>query len=73
MLVQRRDGSGFTGEALAELRVGYFDGDVAAEAVVVRTVHLSHPTFADEREDFIRAELIAWGEGLLNDSTQVTP
>ena len=43
-VVQRGDGAGFAGEALGELRARDFDGDVAAQAVIVRAIHLAHAT-----------------------------
>ena len=36
-----------------------FDGDLAAERVVVRTVHLTHPAHAQQGSDGVRAEALA--------------
>ena len=58
-MIQRGHGADFAVEALVETLGGNFDGDIATGARVVRTVHLSHPTFADEREDLVRTEFVA--------------
>ena len=47
---------------LSEGRRQYFDGDVAAEAVVVRAIDLAHPAGADRAEDSVRTEMCAGGQ-----------
>ena len=61
-MIQRGDGFCFTLEPLAELSGGNFDGDIPAQTRVSGAIHFSHSTGANRREDFIRAELIAYGE-----------
>ena len=58
-MIQRRDGLGFTLEALAELRGGNFDGDVAIQTRVAGAIHFAHAARADGREDLVRTEFIA--------------
>jgi hypothetical protein len=67
-MVQRRNRSCFTGEALGELSVGNLDRHIATEAVVMRSIDFSHATFADKGEDFIRAEFVAGRERHRSDS-----
>ena len=61
-VVQRRDGARLLLEASDAVGVGitprrqYLDGDVAAEARVVRAVDLAHSAPAEERHDVVRAE-----------------
>src|SRR5580658_3577215 len=58
-MIQLRYRPGFMLEALAELILGNFDCDVAAEPRVAGAVHFSHSTRADRRKDFIGAEFCA--------------
>ena len=43
-------------------REQYFDGDIAAELGVFRSVDLPHTTFADGGADLIRVETSSGGE-----------
>jgi hypothetical protein len=58
-------------EALQAVRVGRerrrqdLDRDVAAQARVLRTVHLSHPARADRLEDLVGPEAVSRREGHL--------
>ena len=72
-MIQRGHGADFAVEALVETLGGNFDGDIATGARVVRTVHLSHPTFAHECEDFIRGQSLSPGvQRHITDSAKFT-
>ena len=60
-MIQRRDGARLALEAFAEFGLGDLDRDDAIQARVVGFVHLTHAARADGREDFVRAEFVAWG------------
>jgi hypothetical protein len=71
-MIELRDRPGLAIKALAELRIGCkgvrenLDRDRAIEPRVSGFVHLSHPTGADERQDFVWAEASAgeqWHQG----------
>ena len=62
-VVQRRDRIGFALEALAELRGGNFDGDIAVQPRIARAPDFAHATLAERREDFVRPEFIAGRQG----------
>src|SRR5262249_32091717 len=68
-MIQLRDDARLTVEPLAELRIAGerlredLDRDSAVEARVARLVHLPHAARAERREDFVRAEAAAGGEG----------
>jgi len=61
-------GAGFALEPIAELRIGgepfgeYFDRDRAIQPRVPRFVDLAHPSAAQQRQDFIRAEMSTGGQ-----------
>ena len=57
-MVQRGDRARFALEALGELLGRNLDGDVAAQARVVRAVHLAHAARADLGQDLVRAEAL---------------
>src|SRR5215471_20529325 len=61
-MIQCCDCLSFSLKAVTELRSRDFDRDVAIQAWIVRLPHLSHPTFADGRKDFVRAEFVAYGK-----------
>ena len=52
------EGIGVAGEPLGH----DFDGDLAAEARVARTVDLPHAAHAEDGDDLVGAEASAWGE-----------
>jgi hypothetical protein len=66
-MIQCAYGFRFPLESLAELRRGNLDRDVTTDAGIARLPDLSHPAFADGRDDFIRTEFIAGLERHLND------
>ena len=57
-MIQRRNGLRLTLEAFAELSGGDFDRNVALQTRVAGSVHLSHATGADGRQDFVGAEFV---------------
>jgi hypothetical protein len=62
-MVQRRDGARFTGEAAAVLAVvglENFQRDVALEARIAGPVDLAHTPDAEEGNDFVRPQALAW-------------
>ena len=67
--VELRDRARFAIEALAELRIGRervrqdLDRDRAIEPRVARPVDLAHAAGAEGRDDLVRAEARAGGEG----------
>src|SRR5580658_5553445 len=71
-MIQRGDGFGFTLEALAELRGGDFDRDVAIQPRVSGAIHLSHAASAEGRKDFVGTESVARRERHLNDAAKFT-
>ena len=68
-MVQRRGGFGFLDEPLAAGLVRDavvredLDRDLAAQSRIARAIDLAHAARADEREDFIRAEVRPGGQG----------
>jgi hypothetical protein len=78
-VVQSGNGLGFLLEALeapgvvSEIVGQDFDSDVAIEARVAGLVDLAHPTRADGREDFVRAESCAWRKGHARGSAKFNP
>jgi hypothetical protein len=61
-VIERSHYSRLALEAFGEIFLGDLDCDDAIQASVARLVHLSHAARADQREDFIGAEFIAWLE-----------
>ena len=39
-----------------------FDSNIAAQALIARAIHLTHPAGADGSNNFVRSELGAWGD-----------
>ena len=70
-MIQRGDGLGFALKTLRELFPGNFDRDVAIQARIAPLPDLAHSTGADGRQDFIRAEFVAWLERHMIDLTSV--
>ena len=68
-MIQRRDGTRFTVEAVAQLRIGRelrrqnFDRDGAIEARVARPIDFAHAARANERDNFIDAKLCSSWQG----------
>jgi len=60
-------------QALAELRGGNFDRDVAIQTRIVRAIHFARPTFADECKDFLRTEFVAYRKRHNCDSAKCSP
>jgi hypothetical protein len=58
-MIQGSDGPGFPLKARTERGVGEFNGDVAIQPGIARSIHLSHTTRAKERKDFIGAEFVS--------------
>ena len=58
-MVQRGNGLCLPLEALAELRGGNLDRNIALQAGIMRLVHLSHAAFTDRRNNFIGAQCAA--------------
>jgi hypothetical protein len=61
-MVQSGDGASFALEALAEALGGDFERDLAAQARVAGAVHLAHPSLAEGRKNFVRAQTISGGQ-----------
>jgi hypothetical protein len=61
-MIQRCDGAHFAVEAFAETLGGDLEGHVAAHAGIVGAIDLTHPAFADRLNDFVRPELVAFGQ-----------
>ena len=68
-MIQRRDRTRFTVEAVAQLRIGRelrrqnFDRDRAIEARVARPIDFAHAARANERDDFVDAKLRSSRQG----------
>ena len=62
-MIQRGHGAGFALEAFGELLLRNFDGDFAIEARVARAIHFAHAPGAERRQDLIRSQAIAGGQG----------
>ncbi len=58
-MIQRGDGAGFALESIAEVLGRHLDGDVAADAGIVRAVDDAHSACANLRDDLVGAEAIA--------------
>src|SRR6266446_5764965 len=71
-VIQRRNRTGFAGKALGELRIGHFDRDITIQPGIVGTIHFAHPAFTDWRQDFIRAEFVAYRKRHMQDSAKFT-
>jgi hypothetical protein len=54
-------GSGFSFEALRELRGGDLDGDVTIQTCIASPINLAHATGPSGREDLVRTEFVAGG------------
>ena len=67
-VVERGNGTGFTGKPLGELGVGNFDRDIPIQTGIVGAIHLAHATLADEREDLVGAEFVACRERHMSDA-----
>ena len=61
-IIERRDGTGFALEAIAEFFGGDFDGDGAVEPRIAGTVYFAHPARAQRGENLVRAEAGTGGE-----------
>src|SRR5215471_14228592 len=55
-IIQRRNGSGFAIEALAELFLGNLYGDDTIQPCVTSLVHLAHTAGANGVEELIRSQ-----------------
>jgi hypothetical protein len=68
-MIERRDGVGFTVEALPSLGIGAkpggqnFDGNVAAESRIPRAIDLTHPARAQGRVNLVWSEFCARWQG----------
>ncbi len=71
-MVQRRNGTRLQFESGTMLMLQTFDGDEAIQPGVAGFPHLSHCARADEGQDFVRAEFVAYGEGHGNASDKST-
>jgi hypothetical protein len=69
-VIERGDRAGLAREALGELRIGYFDGDVAIQPGIMGAIHFAHTAFAHWAEDFVRPEFVAYGERHLIESAK---
>ncbi len=58
-MVQRGDGACFTLESIAEVLGRHLDGNIAADARIVRAVDVAHSARADLGDDLVGAEAIA--------------
>jgi len=58
-VIQWPDRADFALKPISELLCGNLDGNVASDLQVVRLSHLAHPAFAEQRDDFVRAEFCA--------------
>ena len=72
-MIQGGYGLGFALKALGELLRGDFDGHVAIQARIPRSIHFAHTTRANQREDLIRAELCTGRERHVRGSDQFNP
>src|SRR5260370_36625699 len=61
-MIQRSNRAGFLLEACRMLPLQSLDGDDAVQPRITRLPHLAHAALADGRDDFIRAEFVAWLE-----------
>jgi hypothetical protein len=71
-MIQRGDGSGFALETFVELGLGNFDGNQAIQAGVFGFVDITHSARTNGREDFVRAEFIAYRQGHRKGSVKFT-
>lgn len=68
-VVQRRERLGFPREPDQSVRISrkeigqHFEGDVTIELAIPGPLHLAHPAGPEGREDFVRAEAGADGQG----------
>src|SRR5580692_2066165 len=46
-VVERGNRPSLAGKALAELRIGHFDRDIAIQPGIMGAIHFAHPAFAD--------------------------
>jgi hypothetical protein len=55
-MIQGRNGSCLTGESVTEIFVGQFDGNSSAQPRVLGSVDLTHPSYTNQRENFVWSE-----------------